>query len=389
MNPATIQIGTKKIPRWAIVTTLAIVGLILLIILTAPNSSWKQSGSTYRRSPDGYGAWYAYMTEQQATPITRWRRPFNELMTTKPQQAKTLLRVHPRLTDRPLSDLDRRWLEAGNDLIILGVREPATTAPFTNRLDSAMGKVKIETTRRAKLQATASSTSNILADAAGLVVWQASAVKDKRSGQLIYATTPHLAANAYQDEAGNFALLAQLIKQSNQAIFVDEYLHGYTDVNPAKKELKKKPLADTDYDRGDVISYLAQTPVLPVVVQAAILTLIAVWAKNRRFGRLQSVTPPTIDNSTAYIQALSGALQQAQSRSFVIETINKAEFRTLQRQLGLGDTPVDPQTLIATWAEQTKQSPESLQQLIQLQNTKNLDDRTLLQWLDILQKVRT
>jgi len=110
---------------------IAIGAIILITLLAAPASNKLNSGSTYNRAPDGYGAWYAFMSER-GTPVQRWRKPFEDLANNKDAKPPiTLLRVYSNLTsprlsqsliEQELTEKERNWVESGNTLVILGVR---------------------------------------------------------------------------------------------------------------------------------------------------------------------------------------------------------------------------------------------------------------------------
>jgi hypothetical protein len=357
-------------------TVMVGIALILGILFVAPSLSWQQSGSTYNRSPDGYGAWYDYMTLKQGVAIERWRQPLGELLQEQLDTPRMLLRIQPKLVSNRLDPQEQQWLKKGNSLVIVGVRQPTTKAPFSSRLDSSVGTVKVETARRS-LRA----NKVILDDRHGAVVWQP-------QERLIYVATAHLAANAYQDEAGNFRLLEQLVTQTKQPILVDEFLHGYGQ----RKLGQSGPWSlrrGNGQSEDNIFSYMARTPLMPLLVQGMIVLLIAVLAKNRRFGRLQSVVTPPLDNSEVYIQALSGALRQADSRDFVMETVDKAELRSLQRQMGLGDEAYELDELIQIANQQTTpERAEALQQLLKIKQQRRSNDESMKQWLAVWQKLR-
>ncbi len=393
--------------RWIWICAIAITAIILLTLLAAPTTGNRTtSGSTYSRAPDGYGAWYAFM-EKRGTPVKRWQKPFEEFPTT--QYPMTLLRVNSSLGRGWLDKQEREWIEKGNTLVVLGVQAPVTEASFSTLQESAAGRVKIETTRRQKL---GKGEEKRLSDREGAIVWQQKLGK----GKVIFATTPHIAANAYQDEAGNFEFLASLVSLAAEeqgtpgageqgtpgaeeeqlpitnyqlpitnyqlaiqnAVWVDEYIHGYKDKEVIAKE-----------DGKDWVTYLANTPLFPALVQASVILLVLVLAKNRRLGPAVAVAAPTIDNSEAYIQALAGVLQKAESREFIIEVIGKEEQRQLQQALGLGSVLLEPQTLVAAWIQQTGHPATELEQVLQLQSKKGrIGERDLLTWLEQWQKIR-
>ncbi len=391
-----------KQPRWVWLLLAAAAALLLLSLLLAPGNSWQQSGSTYNKAPDGYAAWYEYM-EKRGVKLERSRQPLAALLSTQKAGAapKTLLQIQPQLATGgrwasrrqsqklgKLASDEQTWLAAGNHLIILGISQPVRKVDFSSRIPSPVGPVKVETGRRATID----EADAKLSDRAGAIVWEVPPIADaakpaKTPGRLIYATTPHLGSNAYQGEAGNYAFLADLVTQSQTPVIIDEYLHGYRDPEPGSKPSKGGVPRQARPPAQSLLGYFAQTPLLPIGVQAIVLMVIAIWARNRRFGRVKSVDPPPVDNSTAYIQALAGALRQANSRSFVVETVNQAELRQLQRQLGFGDPPMTLPELIEAWTTQP-QATADLKSLLRMQSRGDLSDRDLLLWLQSWQRLR-
>lgn len=356
---------------------IAIAAIILLTISIAPSNKYN-SGSTYNRAPDGYGAWYAFM-QAQGTNIQRWQKPFLAIKTeTKPV---TLLQINSSLSRASLYPEQVAWVEKGNNLVILGVRTPTTLAEFTTNQKSSFGDIKIDTTRRyQKFQPEKQESGYIeyseqmlLGDRFGAVVWQ----RNYGQGKVIFATTPHLAANAYQDEA-NFVYLADLVTKNKQKILVDEYIHGYKDTEVREQQ-----------GQGNLFSYLAQTPVSLVLLQASILLLVLIWAENRRFGKPVNVVTPVIDNSQAYIQALAGVLQKAQSSDFVLEMVGKEEQQQLQKALGLGTIPVENEVLLKVWQEKIDNNTTELDTVLKTQLKKQcISERQLLSWLSKWQHLR-
>lgn len=358
---------------------IGVVALLVLLLLSwvaAPQSSQLQQGSTYSRAPAGYGAWFAYM-EQQQTPLQRWRRPLDELVQTTEAAPITLLRIQPNISWFGVPNDD--WIRRGNVLVLLGIRVPVTDAPFRSTLASPAGGVTVETSRRYAPNPQTGQAAPVietrLGDTYGAVVWQ------KRIGQghVIYAATPYLAANAYQDQPGNFRFLEQLVTEPGHSLWVDEYLHGYRDPAPVGETVADDPA----WQR--LIRYFAATPLAILIMQAVVLLLLLVWGQNCRFGALIPRTEPKIDNSTAYIQALASVLQKANAWTFVAMTIGRAEQLRLQRALGLGPTPLEFSTVAAAWERQTGRSAAELEALLQPQPRSESE---LLTWLRRIQTLR-
>ncbi|GAC1466676.1 MAG: DUF4350 domain-containing protein [Chamaesiphon sp.] len=364
--------------RWVWLGAIALIVTILLTIVAAPSSDKLNSGSTYSRSPNGYGVWYAFM-EKQGTHLIRWQKPFDDLPGGKSQKSIsktpkpiTLLRVKSKLGEQWLDFQEREWVQKGNTLAILGVREPVTEAAFSTMQPSPSGSVKLDTRRR--MTELKQGEKELLGDRFGAVVWQEQLGK----GIVIFAGTPNLAANAYQDEPGNYKFLAQLVTQTGNSIWVDEYIHGYKDPDVMASE-----------DAKNWLIYLAKTPLLPALLQAGVLLVVLVLAQNRRFGPPLTLTAPAIENSEAYIQALAGVLQKAEGSEFVLEMVGKEEQLQLQKALGLGSVLLDRQTLVSAWVQQTGRPSAELEQVLQLQSKKRrISEKALLTWLGKWQTVR-
>ncbi|HHP7245452.1 MAG TPA: DUF4350 domain-containing protein [Elainellaceae cyanobacterium] len=377
MNQLTEVTQLKAWKNWGIVA-IALGSLLLLTVIAAPQNP-RLSGSTYSHAPSGYGAWYEFM-EQQGVSMQRWEQPFSELpdATTETSSGAssgtggmTLLRVNSGLVSRELSPDQRHWVEQGNRLIMLGVQAPVTEADFTTAQPSEVGAVKIETTRR--YIASSTQHTQILGDRFGDIVWQ----RSLDQGTLIVATTPHLAANAYQDEPGNFKFLAQLV-EGNQSIWVDEYVHGYRASEAVSAGASDSPQS--------WLGYLVQTPLMPAIIQVVIIILVLIVGMNRRFGMPASLSSPSQNNSRAYIQALAAVLQKAESSIFVIDIIGRHEQLRIQQVLGLGKTLVNSQTLLAAWTHQTGHAASDIEYVLTpYWQKKRLSETDLIAWMKRIQ----
>jgi hypothetical protein len=323
--------------RWW-VGTITLVGVLGLLVLFAVASPPISQGSTYSRSPSGYGAWYAFMT-QRSTPLQRWQRPLDHLPT-----PAILIRVKPPQDSEILLE---SWVKKGNTLILLGQPQPSTAANFESSLTSPQGLVAIATRRRHPVDP-AEKMTLLLGDRHGAVVWQ----KVMGEGRLIQVTTPFLAANAYQDSPGNFEFLAQLVTQSDQPIWIDEYLHGYKDPKVVESELGVAHWG----------AYLARTPLYPLLWQSLVLLIALIWAGNQRLGAAIALPSPPVNNSDAYINALAAILDKANQQYFVRQAIAHQHYQSLLAHLGL-DPSADRETIALCWQELTQSSDQPLRSL--------------------------
>jgi hypothetical protein len=374
---------------WLIIAAgIAIIGLSLFLGSSGDKTQLK--GSTYSLEPSGYGAWYQKMVDR-GVQIERWRKDPSTIGTTYPT-GTTLLYASPDANINWSSELNN-WVTAGNTLIVLGYKAAAQEITFAQDLSSPQGQVKIETTRRWNLDQEKAPNAQesgltrfpwdnqmepIVRDDRGLVVWKTTLGQ----GRVILATTPYLAANAYQDVGANLELLTTLATEGRQRIVVDEYSHGYQDADPATAKataLEKDPF-----------SYLARTPWFVVGSNLLLLTGILIWQQNRRFGAVVIPQPPRVENSTAYIQALGSILRQARRSDFVRQHIGRQEQRYLQQKLGLGNAQLlDRQTVIDALASQPHLSIQDLPDDLQLASGNSMTEAQLGQWLKKLQTLRS
>ena len=352
----------------------AVILLFAVLIIVAPATGQKTSGSTFNRAPEGYLGWYRYM-EERGTPVQRWQRPLEALLDQETAKPQTLLRVYSGLVSPSLAlsrDWVPAWLEAGNHLVVLGVRETITEATFTTQQDSPQGNVTIKTRRRHLRE----DDPQRLGDNYGAVVWHYQ--RPETTGEIYFAVTPHLAANAYVNEPGNYAFLADLVSQHSDTLWVDEYLHGYKAADVMVEEVV-----------NNWSTYLARTPIKIAVIQLAILLGLLIVFQNRRLGNLAKLKKPQVDNSQAYIEALAAVLHKAESNAFLIEMIAKAERASLQKALGFSEAKVDDATLQAAWTQRTEQSSRVLMPLLKPpKRITKQPDQTLNRWLNQLRLIR-
>ncbi len=358
----------NKRKSWLWIGLISIV-LVLLTIFSAPNSSKLTAGSTYSKDPNGYGAWYEYIS-QQGMKVERWQKPFNEITKLPEHENITYLQILTKGLDanKPWF-IQSGWVAAGNRLVILGGYEPVTEAPFVSEQSTTDFKVQIKTARRKE-----DPDKSLLGDKFGAVVWQ----KKVGKGEIIYAATPYIGANAYQEIADNFEFLASLIDDS-QEIYIDEYIHGYKDLATRQQE-KQATLSD----------YLQKTIWFPFAIQVLAITIVALLLSWQRFGQKKLLKPKSVDNSQAYIEALAGVLEKAESSDFVIKTIGKDEQLKLQKRLGLGRKILPTKTLVEKWSQQTKKPSNKLQEIFNLLSSPGkTNPKGLMKWIQNWQEINS
>jgi hypothetical protein len=371
---------------------LAVIAIVLITLVSAIGGDVRQPGSSYSMAPNGYSTWYQMMSDR-GIKIQRWQKSLPALSNFPDYQTGvTLLQVNPQLERLALTNLQEEWVSQGNTLVILGVTAPAWEIPFRSKLESSQGDVRVETTRRFGLSISRSTkeqkadTDSILSDGAGSVVSQFKLGK----GVVIIVTTPHLAANAYQDSRPNYELLAELVTKDRQQVLVDEYIHGYRD----RKSVAPLPAGsesevESEDGADETLAYLFKTPLLLVFINLILGLLVLIWQQNRRFGKVVIPKPIEVDNSEAYIQALGGVLQQANSSEFAVQNIGRFEQLAWQQKLGLGkERLVESQILINAWEERVQLPSDDLRFVLQLMTgARRLTPIELTNWLEKIRKI--
>ncbi|WP_204106649.1 MULTISPECIES: DUF4350 domain-containing protein [Spirulina sp. CCY15215] len=376
--------------------------VILITLIVAPNNSTNQSGSTYNRAPDGYGAWYEFIQnewrEDNNIKIQRWQKSSLPSQT-KDENPITLVQIYSEpiysqsdssndLESSFFSDSLKKWLKKGNTIVILGWYQPSSKAIFKTQHSTVFGTIEIETTRRA-----INRKEILLGDDFGAIVWY----KKIGKGQAIFTTTPYLAANAYQDSLANYKFLSNIVLHPNvktsknktievklqnqnnipRTIFIDEYIHGYQD----KETIQQG-------EKDSVLKYFYQTSLLPVFIQGIVIIVLTIFALNRRFGKPQQFKPKILNNSRVYIEALAAVLQKAANHDFVIDIVGKEEQLQLQKKLGLDNQLLDDKTLIDAWVQQTGKPAKLLEEVMKIKlNSSQIGEVQLLKWLQKWQEI--
>jgi Domain of unknown function (DUF4350) len=342
--------------------------LTLIVSIGAPKSY--PNGSSYDRSLSGYAQWYGFM-ESQNHPVQRWRRAYSQLKGEK----QTLIQVadverfaEPNLEASEILD----WVKRGNTLIVLNWGGEISGAPFRSDLTTSKGAVQIETKRRYENRAE-NFDEALLKDGFGTAIGSESLEK----GQVIKSVYPWIGSGIYADKGANFQVLADLATGQQGTIWVDEWLHGYRDLEPKTARAKAKS--------QDLWSYFARRPIAVMAGQGVLLLALLLWGQNQRFGALLRIASPPRNSSEQYIQALADTLNTHGHTEYVLALLGQSLRDRLRYRLGIvgTDGTEGGDGAIATeWAGVTgRPSSELLELLKQSRAQKRLRDSELLAWV--------
>lgn len=360
--------GLARIPIW-VWAGLALAVVAFILMLVAPQSY--PGGSSYEQSLRGYSSWYRFM-QSQGYSIQRWQQPYDRLA----GQGQTLIQVSDE-TDYSTyigqGSTVSEWVEKGNTLVLLSWSGQVSGAPFRSDVPYGSGTLRLETTRRYSITRNQEASPE-LKDRFGSMVWSYSLGK----GRVINAVTPWIAANAYGEQFENFAFLRDLALQQGGTIWVDEWLHGYRDLD-AKAASKQS--------QQDIWSYLSNQSVAVLAGQGLLLFLLLLWGKNQRWGSLQSLAPPKQNSSEQYIQALAETLNAQGHHEYVLTLLGQRFREQLRSQLGYiaqDGAPLSNEDTAITHAWTTvtgRPSPELLELLEQTRQRTPMSEQALIAWV--------
>ncbi|MDG2991304.1 DUF4350 domain-containing protein [Candidatus Synechococcus calcipolaris G9] len=357
---------------WAIAVIL-VLGVMLLAL--APSS---KAGSSFDRSPWGSREFFDYLN-QQGFHVKRWQRDYTHL---EGDGGDVFIQIGNNQTLPDLLSIDgptNDWLEQGNTLLRLAWGGKVTAGPFSPRFATDQGPVQVNTRRRfinTHPPTTPAETTYYLEDAQGRII----ALEQGR----ILVLYPWLVANAYnQPDLGNYAFVAHLLEQAGartKTIWFDEWLHGY--------RIRDSSDLPEDVPYQDFIDYLSQTPWLGIFFQGILIFLFLLWQHNHRFGPLLIPSPPEVNNSLDYIQAMAGVLHRAEQTDFVLNQLRDRLRYDVAYGLGmtadssLGRYLPEDGELVSQWAAETGRDGQDLQQLLQPKDQNQpMRPQELLAWL--------
>jgi hypothetical protein len=308
----------------------------------------------------------------RGTPLERWQKPFEDLADV---QGVTLVQVGGMAYRNVFFLEEEEWVAQGNRLVQVGVPGRVTEADFSSQIPSDVGAIRIQTRRRSTGQdlSTQGTSTPLLRDQHGVLVWSSKL----GNGEVISVVPSDFAANAYQDAPGNYAFLAQVVVRDGDRLLIDEYIHGFKDTETIIEEVATN-WAD----------YLAQTPLMVLFIQGTVIILVLVWAMNRRSRPPRPLESPETNNSKAYIEALAGVLQKAGNQDFVVSMIGREELTQIQRRMGLGSDPVEPNQLLQAWQRQTGRPASELNTVLRPYWTQQtLSAPALIEWIKAIESV--
>jgi hypothetical protein len=193
------------------------------------------------------------------------------------------------------------------------------------------------------------------------------------AGRVVVLSDPYLVANGGIRLKDNLQLALNVIGSSGMIAF-DEYHQ------------------DRAGSRNALIAYFAGTPVLWMLAQGALVVLVLLWTRGRRFARPLPV--PFVDrrSSLEFVASMAELQQRARSYDLAIENIYSRLRRVLVRYAGLSHNSPRSKIAASVAARSSgKLDPASLEQLMHecedAINGASVDERKALELVTRLREV--
>ncbi|MBA2732838.1 MAG: DUF4350 domain-containing protein [Acidobacteria bacterium] len=137
------------------------------------------------------------------------------------------------------------------------------------------------------------------------------------AGRIVILSDPYMVANGGIRLADNLQLALNVVGSANGIIAFDEYHQ------------------DRAGGRNQLVAYFAGTPVIWMLAQGALVVLVLLWTRGRRFARPLPV--PFVDrrSSLEFVDSMAELQQRARAYDLAIENIYTRLRRVLVRYAGL------------------------------------------------------
>jgi len=137
------------------------------------------------------------------------------------------------------------------------------------------------------------------------------------AGRIVVLSDPYMVANGGISLQDNFQLALNLVSTPGRMIAFDEFHQGH------------------GVTRNAFASYFSGTPVLAICGQIALLILVVLWTRGRRFGR--PLPLPFVDrrSSLEFVASMAELQQRARAYDLAIENVYSRTRRVLARYAGM------------------------------------------------------
>ena len=318
---------------FALIVLLAVVLLIWLVRgLGGPQRPYSSLGA----HPGGAKAFYLLL-EETGYDVARWNGPFQRLPFE--QAGQTLIITEPSrqgVSEREAEAL-RRWVEAGNRVLLLSAGQPALLQAFgleaeypesPNQVVLTLpesGHPVMEGVSRMEINRTAYFTNPAggepLIESGGEIY---ALYQQVGSGELIAVSDPDLITNRRIARADHLIFLLNAVEGVGAApVLFNERHHRFGLPQPASAA------------QADSILFYLPWPAF----QLALMALLTLFALGRRFGTPRPLPEKSLRSPVDIVVPAAAMWQKARARSLAVDILFQGLRRQAGRKYRLGPDP--------------------------------------------------
>jgi hypothetical protein len=372
------------------------IALILLniVFLSEPpheeENEFAANRSSYRATPYGTLAFYTLL-EESGYPVSRFERPLTELKSRSDIGTLLIISPLPRYNPSPREiESLAEWVEGGRLLILIdreiSVRLGQITIQTSIVVESE-GEVRplqpsiyVRGVRDLMLSRFASrvkiahgSATEHIGDQGGAILADAKVGE----GRVIVLTDPYVVANNGISEKDNLQLALNLLEGRPEGkIAFDEFHHGYG----AARGIGRAA--------GGVIDYFRGTPVLWMMAQGALIALLVVYSRGRRFARPLEPRRERRTTNLEFVSSMANIMRLARASDLAMQSIYSRFRAELCRYCGLPVKSDNPRLALAVVARADLDQAELIELLSRCEEIAGGRPATDAELLEITSRIR-
>ena len=168
------------------------------------------------------------------------------------------------------------------------------------------------------------------------------------AGQIVFLSDPYIVANGGISHVDNAQLALNVVAGRDGVIAFDEYHQGY------------------GVNNNRLLQFFAGTPVIPILLQIALLIGLIFFSQSRRFARAVPEPEPNRLSKLEYVSAMAELQQRTKGYDLAIENIYTDFRRRVSRLVGVDAQKTRKDNLAMLITERLpNENPDELEQLMQ------------------------
>jgi hypothetical protein len=166
------------------------------------------------------------------------------------------------------------------------------------------------------------------------------------SGEIVFLSDPYMISNSGISLVDNAQMAINVVASRGGIIAFDEFHHGY------------------GANENQVLSYFAETPVVPIFLQIVLLVGVVLFTQSRRFARALPADEPNRLSKLEYVAAMAELQQRTRAYDLALENIYSEFRRTMARFVGADNFQTPRHNLARLIAEKANLDAGELENLM-------------------------